>query len=184
MNIPSLAFNLKSYNPEELYTNVQFQNKKEQSQKILSINQLRLKLSSLMGNFNIDQNFVNVTDEMVNLPTLKSMNMSYLAGALLFLNSINEEGPTPENFNSEYTQRIIKAIYNQNDMVIENSEYTQLYNYIFTVYLYRYNNEINRYKSQIYEKLGDQINSDIINQINNLNKEELINYLSILRNQQ
>ena len=140
MNIPSLAFNLKSYNTEQVFTNISFQRKKEQSQKVLSLNQLKLKLRNLMSHFNLDENFVNAADEMADLPTLKTMNMAYLAGALIFLKSVNNDEPTPENFNTDYTNRIIRGIYNENDdYEINVSEKEQLFNYIYTIYVYRYN---------------------------------------------
>jgi hypothetical protein len=136
-DIPSLAFNLKKNNNEYIPVNY-YKKQKNQSQVKLSIELLAIELKDFSNKLNLDTNLYKIANEMERLPTLKVMNMKYLAGALVFLNSVDE--PTPENFKTEYKDNILKVIYNislETTSDFNVSQYEQLFNYIFCVYLYR-----------------------------------------------
>lgn len=183
MDIPSLAFNLKSYSNEAVIIK-SFKKPKEQSQKESSINLLYDKLNRYSSTFNLNPNFAkNAADEMKKLPTIKVMNMSYLAGALIFLNSVNDE-PTPQNFKTPYTDKILRTIYSSDeDEKFTTSQYEELFNYIFSIYVFRLNHEIESLKLQIYEYYSNKPPQNVIDYIESLDRKGLIDYRNqILQN--
>lgn len=161
-----------------------FKKQKEQSQKELSINILRGKLGEFSDKFNL-QNISDLADEIKNLPTIKIMNMDYLAGALVYLNSLNDNEPTPQNFSKPYIDQILKVIYNispQEEHIFTTAQYEEIFNYVFCVYSYRYNSETKVLKSQVYLIFNNNPPEDVINNIENISNQDLKLYIINLQN--